>query len=1044
MQEVWDYIKERKSIVNSLLLIILVLALPIGINLAKTQQIFSSRAAVAMIQLIDGSCVVERNGKKVVICAQVPLQLTSPFIPPQPSPSPLASVSPSSSSDNNTSNNPSPTPAGNPQASPTQTGSDNSSSSRPPLFTISGPVIKVTGSTGDDIQNALDQVKTSGGAVYVPAGTYNVAKKIRLFSNVALFGDGIDRTILQLDSSLLTNPDGLMSNDSNYGHKNVMVKDLTLRGLNQESGVLQCCVGLKLRQLDGGYFDNIKVEGFSWHGIWAVYKKPVNGSVLDTVKNVRISNCQIINNKGDGIALDSPSSENVVDHCTFSGNNSGTGQDSYLKSGAALSLFMDEDGAVAKNRLMSNTISSNSYRGISIMARNNITAIKVTKISDNTACYNTVENNGDVGIGDANSDNSIYIGNKINNNNDSRSGRVETGSLRYYDQSITQWDTSPGGTSSKMIEDESPNATNPDCKISDKLQTIPTLPNKPTAFKLPTLTNLFLVHAQENPLGTISADPNPCLIQPGQDTCTATINWSTSNAGSVAVVVDNTSVFSTNASGSQSAPWIGNSGNTFDLYANFQSMDNKGTKLASVQVGGTFHPQSNPSSAPASGNGTLSADPNPCLIQPGQSTCTSNITWSANADNVTVVVDNTSIFASGPQGTQAASWIGNTGNTFDLYANFQSLDNKGTKLATLQVQGTFHPEPSPSAQPSAGTQCNPNHPDTCASSSSAPGKVQYRLAECEACLNDAAWQDYSDDPTVTNFTLSDVTPGRRKIWVEFKSPYGEPNQKDSLEIIISDSGPFISGVTCNIDKLSRQNLKVSVSGDQFGIQNGKLYANGNEIEVLDWKNDTVTGIYKSPNLDVNNTETFKVKLKRPDDLETQEVPCRIDTSLISLGAKVFCRDEGKFDVSNVDVTFVDENKAKTSEKVSIDKDGMVKDLKSKLQAGKVYTLSIKAPYSLRRNATFVASDGTTVVSEADGSPFILPIGDIAPLPNQDNIINSIDRALLTRQWIASKQSANTLSGDFNKDSRVNSFDWACMRYDFGKSSDNVPNDIGSR
>ncbi|MBU1000411.1 hypothetical protein KKE78_03405 [Patescibacteria group bacterium] len=158
------------------------------------------------------------------------------------------------------------------------------------------------------------------------------------------------------------------------------------------------------------------------------------------------------------------------------------------------------------------------------------------------------------------------------------------------------------------------------------------------------------------------------------------------------------------------------------------------------------------------------------------------------------------------------------------------------------------------------------------------------------------------------------------------------------------------------------------------------------------------------------------------------------TSQLSLGAKVFCRAPSNHDTDNVDLilagNFVEGKKI--SQEVTIDKDGVVKKLAQKLQEGKEYTVSLKAPMSLRRNIKFIAGSDFTNISG-----FVLPVGDIFPVDGGDGIINSLDKAELNRQWIISRDAGNR-SGDFNQDGRVNSVDWACMRYDFGKSNDDEP------
>jgi hypothetical protein len=149
-------------------------------------------------------------------------------------------------------------------------------------------------------------------------------------------------------------------------------------------------------------------------------------------------------------------------------------------------------------------------------------------------------------------------------------------------------------------------------------------------------------------------------------------------------------------------------------------------------------------------------------------------------------------------------------------------------------------------------------------------------------------------------------------------------------------------------------------------------------------------------------------------------------------------------VSNVKISFApaETPEEKVEETAVIDKDGIVQGLTTKLQAGQQYLVSIDAPNSLRRNAVITVQDGTTVINAPDGKPFILPIGDIAP-STLDGEINALDRAELVKQWRTLDSSASgTLTGDFNRDKKVNSIDWACMKYDFNTKDDD-PTSTGS-
>lgn len=321
----------------------------------------------------------------------------------------------------------------------------------------------------------------------------------------------------------------------------------------------------------------------------------------------------------------------------------------------------------------------------------------------------------------------------------------------------------------------------------------------------------------------------------------------------------------------------------------------------------------------------------------------------------------------------------------------------------------------------------------------------YRLAESEAKLKDAQWQIFSTDTgnqnsntIVSNFKLPNENPGVKQIWVEYRD-VNDKRYKDYLTFELLEKAPEISGVACTLD-LTKQNIKMVLSGNHFGERQSKIAVNGNVVEVLSWNGNQVTALYKGTVSDENSQ--YKVKVVRNDTLESPEQICRVDTSLLSLGARVFCREEGQLDVAGVKVTIFSTTGAdkldKVEETVSIDKNGIVQGLKTKLQAGRQYGISIKAPNSLRRNAVFTAADGTTVVTASDGKPFVLPIGDIAPVQLFDGKINSLDMAELIRQWKILSNSDRVLSADFNKDKRVNSIDWACMRYDFESSDETLP------
>lgn len=83
MEEILDFVKNRKNLVSLLTFAILLLALPLTVKLVGTQVNIKSRA-VSDNEVIDftGPNVKVKDGKEVAIKPQIALQLTSPFGPP--------------------------------------------------------------------------------------------------------------------------------------------------------------------------------------------------------------------------------------------------------------------------------------------------------------------------------------------------------------------------------------------------------------------------------------------------------------------------------------------------------------------------------------------------------------------------------------------------------------------------------------------------------------------------------------------------------------------------------------------------------------------------------------------------------------------------------------------------------------------------------------------------------------------------------------------------------------------------------------------------
>lgn len=101
MGEFADFFKQKKNLISLLILGILILAVPIGINLIRQTQIFKSRATGEPIAIKESTGVFRRTKPDGTLewvankGARVSLELNSPLGSPFPNQSPVPSPSPS-------------------------------------------------------------------------------------------------------------------------------------------------------------------------------------------------------------------------------------------------------------------------------------------------------------------------------------------------------------------------------------------------------------------------------------------------------------------------------------------------------------------------------------------------------------------------------------------------------------------------------------------------------------------------------------------------------------------------------------------------------------------------------------------------------------------------------------------------------------------------------------------------------------------------------------------------------------------------------------
>ena len=250
------------------------------------------------------------------------------------------------------------------------------------------------------IQAAIDSLEGIGGAVYIPAGEHFVPEKLRVHSNITVFGAGMDQTIIRFEPGV--EKDHMISNDSSSGHENIVIRDLTLQGDGPDDGINDCCYGLKLEHVVSSFVIGVASRDHGRDGFYLGYKH-VDG-VPTGVYDTRVSGCHASGNGRNALSI-VQGENNVIDGCTFENNNTN-------EAVAAIDLEPDPypDGLVRGNKILNNVVRDNANNGIQMWAEGD--AI----VTQNAICYNTITGNDGTGIADHQADEDVFVGNDLSNN----------------------------------------------------------------------------------------------------------------------------------------------------------------------------------------------------------------------------------------------------------------------------------------------------------------------------------------------------------------------------------------------------------------------------------------------------------------------------------------------------------------------------------------------------------------------------------------------------------------------------------------------------
>jgi hypothetical protein len=202
--------------------------------------------------------------------------------------------------------------------------------------------------------------------------------------------------------------------------------------------------------------------------------------------------------------------------------------------------------------------------------------------------------------------------------------------------------------------------------------------------------------------GTLAADPNPCALEPGALTCATNLRWTTENVSAAEVTVEDVQ------GGGEQLFGSGRFGSLdFDLepqphqyyFRLYDVSANIRVLLAATLVFAT-------------GQGGITATPNPCVITGEATSCTSNITWSAPGTSLAeVTVQDAAgggelLFATGVSGSQDALIEAPPHRyTFRLYDTFNGRVQLGHIEVIASGTGAIMASPNPCPVVSPATSC---------------------------------------------------------------------------------------------------------------------------------------------------------------------------------------------------------------------------------------------------------------------------------------------------------------------------------------------------
>jgi len=270
--------------------------------------------------------------------------------------------------------------------------------------------------TGTNLQLAIYDLNSTGGAVYLPDGTITISSQVFLVDDIMLCGMGYS-TILSADGSIsnVANMNGMLNNYdySSGGNKNITIRDMAIKCNNDVGGIW-------LREVKNVLISHVKISGSENIGLFVTKSTGVseyeavsssvvisncivhhgdNHGIAYTSDYGTLVNCYSYNNSKDGICLEY-SRNTTISNCHIY-NNTWYGLE--LSTGANYP-------AGYRNKAIGNNIYHNGHGGIGFTRGSDL------GIYDNYIANNSIGATGHHGIYASNADNVTIMGNIIKNN----------------------------------------------------------------------------------------------------------------------------------------------------------------------------------------------------------------------------------------------------------------------------------------------------------------------------------------------------------------------------------------------------------------------------------------------------------------------------------------------------------------------------------------------------------------------------------------------------------------------------------------------------